>query len=49
MDSTDNARNNPEDSFRGGYHLYAYGEINSVAPLNQGAALAGPNGRCYGG
>jgi Domain of unknown function (DUF4863) len=49
MDSTDNAQNNPEDSFRGGYHLYPYGEINRVVPLNEGAALAGPNGWCYGG
>jgi hypothetical protein len=49
MDSTDNSQNNPEDSFRGGYHLHPYGEINLVVPLNEGAALAGPNGWCYGG
>jgi hypothetical protein len=49
LDSTDNAQNNPEGSFRAGYHLHPYGEINLVVPLNEGAALAGPNGWCYGG
>lgn len=49
MDSTDNTQNNPEDSFRGGYHSHPYGEINLVVPLNEGAALAGPNGWCHGG
>jgi Domain of unknown function (DUF4863) len=49
MDSTDNTQGNAEDSFRGGYHSHPYGEINLVVPLNEGAALAGPNGWCYGG
>ncbi|MEM5327795.1 DUF4863 family protein [Paraburkholderia sp. JHI2823] len=49
MDSTDNTQNNPEGSFRANYHLHPYGEINLVVPLNEGAALAGPNGWCYGG
>ncbi|MGF6722003.1 hypothetical protein P3T43_001350 [Paraburkholderia sp. GAS41] len=49
LDSTDNTQNNPEGSFRAGYHLHPYGEINLVVPLNEGAALAGPNGWCYGG
>ncbi len=49
MDSTDNNQNNPEGSFRGGYHLHPYGEFNLVIPLNEGAAIAGPNGWCYGG
>jgi hypothetical protein len=49
MDSTDNAQHNPEDSLRGDYHLHPYGEINMVVPLDDGAALAGPNGWCYGG
>ncbi|MFM0341352.1 4-hydroxylaminobenzoate lyase [Paraburkholderia fungorum] len=49
LDSTDNVQNNPEGSFRAGYHLHPYGEINLVVPLNDGAALAGPNGWCYGG
>ena len=49
MDSTDNTQNNPEDSLRGGYHLHPYGEFNLVVPLNEGAAIAGPNGWCYGG
>src|SRR5471032_2906388 len=49
MDSTDNAQNNPEGSFRRGYHLYPYGEINWAVPFNEGAALAGPNGCCNSG
>jgi hypothetical protein len=49
MDSTDNAQNNPGGGFRADYHLHPYGEINLVVPLNEGAALAGPNGWCYGG
>jgi hypothetical protein len=49
MDSTDNIQNNAEGSFRGGYHLHPYGEINLVVPLDEGAALAGPNGWCHGG
>ncbi|WP_413192509.1 DUF4863 family protein [Pararobbsia alpina] len=49
LDSTDNAQDNPESSIRAGYHLHPYGEINLVVPLNEGAALAGPNGWCYGG
>ncbi|NPT55006.1 4-hydroxylaminobenzoate lyase [Paraburkholderia elongata] len=49
MDSTDNTQNNPEGSFRGDYHSHPYGEFNMVVPLNEGAALAGPNGWCYGG
>jgi hypothetical protein len=49
MDSTDNAQGNPEGSFRGGYHLHPYGELNLVVPLDAGAALAGPNGWCHGG
>lgn len=49
MDSTDNTQRNPEDSMRGDYHAHPYGEFNMVIPLNSGAALAGPNGWCYGG
>lgn len=49
LDSTDNSQTNPEGSFRAPYHLHPYGEINLVVPLNEGAALAGPNGWCYGG
>ena len=49
MDSTGTAQNNLEGSFRGGYHSHPYGEINLVVPLDEGAALAGPNGWCYGG
>jgi hypothetical protein len=49
MDSTDNTQNNPEGSFRGAPHLHPYGEINLVVPLNEGAALAGPDGWRYGG
>lgn len=49
MDSTGNAQNNPENSFRGDYHAHPYGEFNMVVPLDEGAALAGPNGWCHGG
>ena len=49
MDSTGNEQGNPEGSFRGDYHSHPYGEFNMVVPVNQGAALAGPNGWCYGG
>lgn len=49
MDSTGNAQGNPEGSFRGDYHSHPYGEFNMVIPLNEGAALAGPNGWCHGG
>ena len=49
MDSTDNAQHNPEGSFRGDYHSHPYGEFNMVVPLDEGAALAGPNGWCHGG
>ncbi|MCP3716225.1 DUF4863 family protein [Paraburkholderia sp. CNPSo 3281] len=49
LDSTDNTQNNPEGSLRADDHLHPYGEINLVVPLNEGAALAGPNGWCYGG
>ena len=30
-------------------HAHPYGEFNMVVPLNEGAALAGPNGWCHGG
>jgi hypothetical protein len=49
MDSNGNDQNNPEGSFRGDYHSHPYGEFNLVVSLNEGAALAGPNGWCYGG
>jgi hypothetical protein len=49
LDSTDNTQNNPGGTFRADYHLHPYGEFNLVVPLNEGAALAGPNGWCYGG
>lgn len=49
LDSTDSTQHNPEGSLRAGYHLHPYGEINLVVPLHEGAALAGPNGWCYGG
>lgn len=49
MDSTGNDQHNPENSLRGDYHSHPYGEFNMVIPLNEGAALAGPNGWCYGG
>ena len=49
MDSTGNDQNNPDGSFRGDYHAHPYGEFNMVVPLNEGAAIAGPNGWCCGG
>ena len=49
MDSTGNDQGHPEGAFRGDYHSHPYGEFNMVVPLNEGAALAGPNGWCYGG
>lgn len=49
MDSAGNDQNNPEGSFRGDYHGHPYGEFNMVVPLDDGAALAGPNGWCYRG
>jgi hypothetical protein len=49
MDSTGNRQGHPEGSFRGDYHSHPYGEFNMVIPLNEGAALAGPNGWCHGG
>ncbi|HXZ08708.1 MAG TPA: DUF4863 family protein [Paraburkholderia sp.] len=49
LDSTDNTQHNPEGSFRADYHMHPYGEINLVVPLDEGAALAGPNGWCHGG
>jgi hypothetical protein len=49
LDSTDNAQNNPEGGFRADCHLHPYGEFNLAVPLDEGAALAGPSGWCYGG
>lgn len=49
MDSSENTQGNPEGSFRGDYHAHPYGEFNLVVSLDEGAALAGPNGWCYGG
>lgn len=49
LDSTDNTQNNPGGSMRASYHMHPYGEFNLVVPLNEGAALAGPNGWCNGG
>lgn len=49
MDSTGNTQRNPDDSLRGDYHAHPYGEFNMVVPLDEGAALAGPNGWCEGG
>lgn len=49
MDSTGNRQGNPEDAFRGQYHIHPYGEFNLVVPLDPGAALKGPNGWCEAG
>jgi hypothetical protein len=39
----------PGDDFRGDFHAHPYGEFNMVIPLNDEAALAGPNGWCHAG
>ena len=49
ISSVGNVQGNPQGSYRGQYHAHPYGEFNMVVPLNDGAALAGPNGWCYGG
>jgi len=49
MDSAENTQGHPEGAFRGDYHAHPYGEFNMVVPLDEGAALAGPNGWCLGG
>jgi uncharacterized protein DUF4863 len=40
----DSCSTDPEESFRGDYHVHPYGEFNLVVPLNDGAMLAGPLG-----
>jgi Domain of unknown function (DUF4863) len=49
ISSAGTTQRNPHDSYRGQYHAHPYGEFNMVVPLDEGAALAGPNGWCYGG
>jgi hypothetical protein len=49
MDSTGSTQGNPGDTYRGQYHAHPYGEFNMVVPLNEGAALGGPNGWCHAG
>lgn len=49
MDSTGNTQGNPDGALRGQYHIHPYGELNLVVPLNEGAALNGPNGWCEAG
>lgn len=49
MDSTGNRQGNPQDAYRGQYHVHPYGELNLVVPLDEGAALMGPNGWCEAG
>jgi hypothetical protein len=49
MDSTGNEQGNPGNTYRGQYHAHPYGEFNMVVPLNEGAALSGPNGWCEAG
>jgi len=38
-----------QEVYRGDYHAHPYGEINLVAPVDEGALLAGPNGWCGAG
>jgi len=49
MDSTGNTQGNPGHAYRGQYHAHPYGEFNMVVPLDDGAALNGPNGWCEAG
>jgi hypothetical protein len=49
MNSEGNTQGHPDGRFRGDYHSHPYGEFNMVVPMNPGAALAGPNGWCFGG
>ncbi|WP_083228976.1 4-hydroxylaminobenzoate lyase [Bordetella sp. H567] len=49
MDSTGNPQNRPDGSYRGDYHGHPYGEFNMVIPVDDSAALAGPNGWCHAG
>ncbi|ANN79515.1 DUF4863 family protein [Bordetella flabilis] len=49
MDSTGNPQNRPDGSYRGDFHGHPYGEFNMVIPVDDGAALAGPNGWCHAG
>ena len=49
MDSAGNTQGHAGGAFRGDYHAHPYGEFNMVVPLDEGAALAGPNGWCGGG
>jgi hypothetical protein len=38
-----------QPNFRGQYHLHPYGELNMAVPIDRGAVLSGPNGRCGAG
>jgi len=49
MDAQGAPRRTMEDSFRGDYHSHPYGEFNMVIPMDDSAALAGPNGWCHAG
>jgi len=49
MDSELSQHGDAGKTFKGDYHLHPYGEFNMVVPLNEGAALAGPNGWCSAG
>ena len=49
MDSIGGEQAPPERSYRGQYHAHPYGEFNMVVPLDDAAALAGPNGWCHAG
>lgn len=49
MDSTGNPQGRADGSYRGDFHGHPYGEFNMVVPVDDGAALAGPNGWCHAG
>jgi hypothetical protein len=49
MDSAGNTQGHPDGRYRGQYHAHPYGELNMVIPLDDDAALKGPNGWCHAG
>jgi hypothetical protein len=49
MDSLLSQHGDPDYVFRGDYHSHPYGEFNMVIPLDDAAALGGPNGWCHAG
>ncbi|MGB6008994.1 DUF4863 family protein [Castellaniella sp.] len=49
MAANDHAADPREQTYRGQYHAHPYGEFNMIVPLDQNAALKGPEGWCHAG